>query len=138
MKKILLTRFWFSSIRCHLHSLYMQMQIYPLNACELDWEENIIAINNSKRKKLRKKRIKCDQWIKPWLKQRNQQEQSSRGVHKYSYLKKKSQENTCSGVSIMEFQTVRPATLLKSDTSKVVKNTFVEYMQMAAPESVGY
>ena len=38
----------------------------------------------------------------------------------------------------MEFQTVRHATLLKSDTSKVVKNTFVEYMQMAAPESVGY
>ena len=29
---------------------------------------------------MKEKQTKCDQWIKPWLEWKNQQEQSSRGV----------------------------------------------------------
>ena len=37
LKKILLTRYCFSSIWCHFRSLYML--IYPLTACKLDWKK---------------------------------------------------------------------------------------------------
>ena len=38
-EKILLARCWFPSTRCPFRSLYMQ--IYPLNTCKLDLEENL-------------------------------------------------------------------------------------------------
>ena len=37
--KTLLPRCWFSSIACPFYSLYMQ--IYLLNTCKLNWEENV-------------------------------------------------------------------------------------------------
>ena len=40
--KTLIVQCWFSSIRCPCRSLYMQL--YPLDACNLDQEENLFDI----------------------------------------------------------------------------------------------
>ena len=65
---------------------------------------------------------KNDQWIKPCLEKRNQQEHSSRGVQ-YNFLKnfaKFTGKHLCWSLFIKESQALRPATLLKSDSSKDV------------------
>ena len=40
--KKLLMHCWFSAMRCSFCSLHIQ--IYPLNACTLDWEENLFGL----------------------------------------------------------------------------------------------
>ena len=48
----------------------------------------IAIINNKRKKKWKKKRKKCDIWVKPWLEWKNQQEQSPEGVLQIRFFEK--------------------------------------------------
>ena len=50
-----------------------------LHFYSLSWQIPIAIINN-KRKQMKKKQKKGNQWINPWLERRNQQEQLLRAV----------------------------------------------------------
>ena len=72
---------------------------------------------------MKEKRTKCDQWIKPWLERRNQQERSSESVLEIRFFRKlrkihrkmsvlQSLFNEVSGLETCNF--------VKSDSSKDV------------------
>ena len=66
---------------------------------------------------MKEKRTKCDQWIKPWLERRNQQERSSESVVEIRFFRKLRKIHRKMSVQ-------KPVILLKVTPAKIFSREF--------------